>query len=93
MDCLEKTIQILDELESEGVIEKYAIGGAVASIFYIKSNITFDPDIFILLKKKRKHWSHYSQFTNGLIPEEKNLTRSLFWSKVYQFNLFPHTMS
>jgi hypothetical protein len=51
---LEKTIQILNELEDAGVIEKYAIGGAVAAIFYIESTVTFDLDIFVLLKKEKK---------------------------------------
>lgn len=51
---MEKTIQILNELVAEGVIEKYAIGGAVASIFYIESTITFDLDILILIKKEKK---------------------------------------
>ena len=44
---MKKTLQILSELVSEKVIEDFAIGGAVAAIFYTEPSDTADLDIFI----------------------------------------------
>lgn len=43
---MEKTLKIINRLEADGVIERYAIGGAVAAIFYTEPFQTFDLDIF-----------------------------------------------
>lgn len=39
----------MNELEREGVISRYAIGGAVGAIFYMEPFLTFDLDVFVLL--------------------------------------------
>jgi hypothetical protein len=44
------TLEILNELEREGVFSRYAIGGAMAATFYTEPFLTFDLDIFVLLK-------------------------------------------
>jgi len=44
---MEKTILVLNEMQSAGVIGRYAIGGAVAAFFYIEPGTTFDLDVFI----------------------------------------------
>lgn len=37
-------------MQSEGVIEKYAIGGAVAAAFYlVEPDLTYDVDVFVVL--------------------------------------------
>jgi len=46
---MEKTLRILNELEREGVIGRYAIGGAMAATFYVEPVLTFDLDVFVLL--------------------------------------------
>jgi hypothetical protein len=33
---MEATLRVLNELEAEGVISRYAIGGAVGAIFYME---------------------------------------------------------
>lgn len=49
---MEKTLQVLNTLEHDGVIEKYAIGGAMGATFYIEPVLTFDLDIFVVLRQK-----------------------------------------
>ena len=44
---LERALAVLNEMEKDGVIGKYAIGGAVAAFLYIEPGTTFDLDIFI----------------------------------------------
>lgn len=46
---MEKTLKVINELQSVGLIKKYAIGGAIASIFYIEPITTYDLDIMIIL--------------------------------------------
>jgi predicted nucleotidyltransferase len=48
---MKKTLQVLNELEEEGIFERYAIGGAVAAIFYTEAVATYDLDIFVVLKQ------------------------------------------
>jgi len=48
---MEKTLQILNELEAAGVVTRYAIGGALAAFFYSEAVVTEDLDAFVLLAK------------------------------------------
>jgi hypothetical protein len=50
MTTLSKTLVVLNQMEDEGVIGKYAIGGAIAAFFYLEPAATFDVDIFIPLE-------------------------------------------
>jgi hypothetical protein len=46
---MEKTLQVLNDLVREGVLSRYAIGGAMGATFYVEPVLTFDLDIFVLL--------------------------------------------
>jgi hypothetical protein len=46
---MEATLKILAELETTGIISRYAIGGAMGAIFYIEPFLTYDLDIFVVL--------------------------------------------
>ena len=46
---MKRTIEVLNELEKEGVFSRYAIGGAMGAIFYTEPFLTFDLDIFVVL--------------------------------------------
>ncbi len=46
---MEKTLAVINQLEQEGLIERYAIGGAVAATRYIEPIQTYDLDIFVVL--------------------------------------------
>jgi len=48
---LKDTLNIINTLLEEGIIEKYAIGGSIASLFYVEPTVTFDLDIMIILPK------------------------------------------
>jgi hypothetical protein len=43
---LRDTLAVINSLETEGVIGKYAIGGAMALLFYVEPILTDDLDIF-----------------------------------------------
>jgi hypothetical protein len=47
---VQKTLAILNELESAGLVERYAIGGAMAAFFYAEAVVTEDLDAFVLLQ-------------------------------------------
>jgi len=46
---MERTLAVINQLEQEGIIGRYAIGGAVAATRYIEPVQTYDLDIFVVL--------------------------------------------
>jgi hypothetical protein len=46
---MKETLRTINELQEQGLFEKYAIGGAVAAIFYAEPVVTFDLDIMVIL--------------------------------------------
>jgi hypothetical protein len=46
---MDATLQVLNDLERDGVTGRYAIGGAVGAIFYLEPFATFDLDVFVVL--------------------------------------------
>lgn len=46
---MEKTLQVLNALVSDGVLGSYAIGGAMGATFYVEPVLTFDLDVFVVL--------------------------------------------
>jgi hypothetical protein len=46
---MEQTLAVINQLEREGLIGRYAIGGAVAATRYIEPIQTYDLDIFVVL--------------------------------------------
>lgn len=47
---MKRTLQVLNELEHEGVFARYAIGGAMAATFYVEPLLTFDLDVFVAVQ-------------------------------------------
>lgn len=41
---MEATVRVLNEMVEEGLLEAYAIGGAMAAVFYVEPVATFDLD-------------------------------------------------
>jgi hypothetical protein len=48
---MERTLQVINGLKADGVIENYAIGGAIAAMFYIAPFATEDLDVFFVIKE------------------------------------------
>ncbi|MCX7969358.1 MAG: hypothetical protein N3B10_12865, partial [Armatimonadetes bacterium] len=46
---MERILQLLNEMEEQGLILRYAIGGGMAVVFYAEPILTEDVDIFVLL--------------------------------------------
>ena len=46
---MEATLSVLNDLESRGLLTRYAIGGAMALLFHTEPVATFDLDIFCLI--------------------------------------------
>jgi hypothetical protein len=44
---MKQTLDVLNRMEGEGVIDRYAIGGAVGAYNYIEPAVTEDPDILM----------------------------------------------
>ena len=46
---MKETLKVLNALESDGVLGRYAIGGAMGATFYAEPQLTYDLDIFVIL--------------------------------------------
>jgi len=44
---IRKTIAAINQMQADGVIDRYAIGGAVGATFYLEPVATLDVDVFI----------------------------------------------
>lgn len=51
---MKKTLQVINELEKDGIIQGYAVGGATALLFYTEPALTFDLDVFVFLPAPKK---------------------------------------
>lgn len=51
---LPDVFRVLNEMKSAGVIEDYAIGGAMAVLFYAEPTRTYDLDVFVLLPRSEE---------------------------------------
>ena len=48
---MKATLQVINQMQADGVIGQYAIGGAIGATFYLEPTSTFDIDIFVSLHK------------------------------------------
>ena len=63
---MKRTLQVLNELERGGVIERYAIGGAMGATFYVEPLLTFDLDVFVILPQAESGLLSLSPLYNAL---------------------------
>jgi hypothetical protein len=47
MKDTQAALAVINKMQADGIIGKYAIGGAVAAAFYVEGTSTYDIDIFI----------------------------------------------
>jgi len=45
-----QVIHVINQMQDDGVVERYAIGGAVGATFYLEPVATLDVDIFVALR-------------------------------------------
>jgi len=46
---MKATLEMINRMQADGVIGKYAIGGAVGATFYFEPVATADVDIFVMM--------------------------------------------
>jgi hypothetical protein len=46
---MKETLETINQMQADGVISHYAIGGAVGATFYLEPAATYDLDIFVIL--------------------------------------------
>jgi hypothetical protein len=46
---MDRTLEVLNDLERDGVFARYAIGGGIGAIFYMEPFLTYDLDVFVVL--------------------------------------------
>ena len=53
VEAMKKTLQVINQLEKEKIIDGYAMGEATALLFYTEPALTFDIDVFVFLPKTK----------------------------------------
>jgi hypothetical protein len=48
---MKATLEVINRMQADGIIGKYAIGGAVGATFYLEPAATLDVDVFVSLPK------------------------------------------
>ena len=48
---ISQVIALVNEMEADGVVERYAIGGAVGATFYLEPVATLDVDVFVAFRQ------------------------------------------
>ncbi len=49
---IQEVIKTINQMQADGVIDRYAIGGAVGATFYLEPVATFDVDIFVAFRSE-----------------------------------------
>jgi len=49
---MKATLQVINQMQADGVIGKYAIGGAVGATYYLEPSATQDVDVFVALTSR-----------------------------------------
>jgi len=49
---MKATLEVINRMQADGVIGKYAIGGAVGATFYLEPSATLDVDVFVSLENR-----------------------------------------
>lgn len=52
MDSFADALSAIDDMKRDGVVSEYAVGGAMALIFWSEPAATFDLDVFVLLEQR-----------------------------------------
>ena len=48
---MKETLELINRMQADGVIDRYAIGGAVGATLYLEPAATLDVDIFVRLRR------------------------------------------
>ena len=48
-ETVKSTLELINQMQADGIIGKYAIGGAVGATMYLEPAATLDVDIFVVL--------------------------------------------
>lgn len=51
-------LKVINGLRRDKIIVDYAIGGGIATVFYVEPILTYDLDIFVLLAAGKKQVDH-----------------------------------
>jgi hypothetical protein len=47
---IKETLAVINQMQADGIIERYAIGGAVGATFYLEPVATLDVDVFVTFR-------------------------------------------
>ena len=49
---IKKAFAVINQMQSDGIVARYAIGGAIGATFYLEPSQTYDIDVFVILNPR-----------------------------------------
>lgn len=56
LDGMKETLETINRMQADGVIEEYAVGGIVGDTFYLEPAATLDVDVFVTTLNASENW-------------------------------------
>ncbi len=66
---IRSAIAVLNRMEREGIIGRYAVGGAIAATFYLEPSATEDIDVFVALPQRESGFLSLTPIYDYLIGQ------------------------
>ncbi len=89
MANIAKTISVINQMLTAGIIENYALGGATAVIFYTEPIATEDVDIFVHLKSGSNPFMEFQPIFNYLKANGYEMKGEHFYVEGFPVQFLP----
>jgi hypothetical protein len=86
---MKETLKVLNQMVKAGVVSGYAIGGAVAAIYYLEPFDTADLDIFVQIETTGSAFMILAPIYEFATARGYKVKMNLFTSKACPFNSCP----
>ena len=76
---MKETLKVLNQMQQDGVIGEYAIGGQIAADYYLEPASTIDIDVFVFLPaRESQSFSALVQSMIIYIPGDSRVKRNMW---------------
>ena len=86
---MEETLKVLNQMVQDGVIDQYAIGGAVGAIYYLEPFDTADLDVFVQVDTSGSELMILSPIYEYLIERGYKIQREFIYIEGFPVQFLP----
>jgi hypothetical protein len=86
---MEETLKIINKMQADGILGKYAIGGAIGASFYLEPTSSLDIDIFASFKEMGSSLDPLRPIYDYLLPLGARPENEHLWIKGWLVQFLP----